>query len=189
MGISAGAGKDQFSDTAGCLAVEFLDFVQIGEQVVDFGLCGRAVEQNAAGCQTSQDVFVVRIDRQRLFQNLERFEDVIVLELDVGQRDQRQWQPRIDFDRTSGMLRGVGQRMVLQGGEGQGGVHFSRLRIDRQGLFQLRNRLPPVVFFQKQHAPDKMRLPAVLVFGQSIIAQRIDDEIEDLRDAVPAGIL
>jgi hypothetical protein len=79
--------------------------------------------------------------------------------------------------------------VILKRGESQSRVDFSRLRVDRQRLFQLRHRLSAVEFFQQQHASHKMRLPAIFVFGQRVIAQRIDDKIEDLRNAVPAGIL
>jgi len=65
-------------------------------------------------------------DGQRLLQGHERFADVVVRELDVRLRDQREGEPRIDFDRPCDVLRGIRQGMVLQGGESQRRVNLGR---------------------------------------------------------------
>ena len=67
--------------------------------------------------------------------------------------------------------------------------HVGRPGIDGECLLQLGDRLRAIVLLQQERAGQRVRLPARRVVFDRIGAERVDDEAEDLRDAVEPGVL
>ena len=96
---------------------------------------------------------------------------------------------RIDRESSFGEGSSLGQIELLESRFTQGGEDIGSSWIDLQGLLEFRKGVFAIVFFKEQIAGEPVGLPAKRVVLQGIRAEGIDDELEDLRDAVPAGIL
>ena len=87
------------------------------------------------------------------------------------------------------MQRGLGllEVVVLQGQRGQGRMDLGRMRIDLQGGLKLAGGVGLVVLLQEEHPGLVMRRPVGGIELQRVRIQLVDQEIELVGEAVPAG--
>ena len=161
---------------------------QLGQSLVGRLRVLRQVDQIMAGRNSTERFLVDRIDRSRLFQDFECVTELAFREQDIRFQLQCSRVVRLNFKSLIDEQCHVVDVVFLHRSVGERAQHNNRSRIDREGLFQIRNRLSSIVLLEQQASRHVISLPRLGIVTQRVRAKRVDHEIENAGDAVPSRI-